>query len=150
LFYPKSQVSACWHAGGKPRHTQIGKTNAVLHKLHRSRFPKERFLTPHSYQIQVLFYHDLWSKVLGKECYHNQKRLIYRRCLGEMEGVVLRGSVRSCNISQIVNVELLIPAIKSSTFSIGFRGISQLGSAFFFLRLFKLAHICIQVTPLHK
>ena len=40
--------------------------------------------------------------------------------------------------------------IKSSTFSIGFRGISQLGSAFIFLRWFKLAHICIQVTSLHK
>ena len=40
--------------------------------------------------------------------------------------------------------------IKSSTFSIGFRGISQLGSAFIFLRWFKLAHICIQATSLHK
>ena len=40
--------------------------------------------------------------------------------------------------------------MKSSTFSTGFRGISQLGSAFIFLRWFKLAHICIQVTSLHK
>ena len=32
----------------------------------------------------------------------------------------------------------------------GFRGISGLGSAFFFLRCFKLAHICIQVTSLHR
>jgi len=31
-----------------------------------------------------------------------------------------------------------------------FRGISQLGSAFIFFRWFKLAHICIQVTSLHK
>jgi len=35
-------------------------------------------------------------------------------------------------------------AIKSSRFSIGFRGISRLSSAFIFLRWFKLAHICIQ------
>jgi len=40
--------------------------------------------------------------------------------------------------------------IKSSTFSIRFRGLSQLGSAFIFLRLFTLAHMCIQVTSLHK
>jgi len=40
--------------------------------------------------------------------------------------------------------------MKSSMFSIGFGGISQLGSAFIFLRWFKLAHICIQVTSLHK
>jgi len=39
---------------------------------------------------------------------------------------------------------------KSSTFSVGFRGISRLGSAFVFLRWFKLAHICIQVTSLNK
>jgi len=31
-----------------------------------------------------------------------------------------------------------------------FRGISRLGSAFIFLWWFKLAHICIQVTSLHK
>ena len=31
-----------------------------------------------------------------------------------------------------------------------FRGISRLGSASFFLRCFKLAHICIQVTSLHS
>ena len=41
-------------------------------------------------------------------------------------------------------------SIKSSTFSIGFRGISRLGSDFIFLRWFKLAHICIQVTSLNK
>jgi len=40
--------------------------------------------------------------------------------------------------------------MKSSTFSVGWRGISRLGSAFMFLRWFKLAHICIQVTSLHK
>ena len=40
--------------------------------------------------------------------------------------------------------------MKSSTLSTGFRGISQLGSAFVFLRWFKLAHICSQVTSLHK
>jgi len=40
--------------------------------------------------------------------------------------------------------------IKSSTFSIGFRRISRLGSAFIFLWWFKLAHICIQVTSLHE
>jgi len=31
-----------------------------------------------------------------------------------------------------------------------FRGISRLGSAFFFLRCFKLAHICIQLTSLYR
>jgi len=41
--------------------------------------------------------------------------------------------------------------IKSSgSFFIGFRGISRLGSAFIFLRWFKLGHICIQVTSLHR
>jgi len=41
-------------------------------------------------------------------------------------------------------------AIKSSRrFSTGFRGISRLGSAFIFLRWFKIAHICIQVTSFH-
>jgi len=44
----------------------------------------------------------------------------------------------------------LTPTIKSSTFCIGFRGISQLGSDFIFLRWFKLPCICIQVTSLHK
>jgi len=39
---------------------------------------------------------------------------------------------------------------KSSTFFLGFRGISRLGSAFMFLQLFKLAHICIQVASLHR
>ena len=38
---------------------------------------------------------------------------------------------------------------KSSTFSIGFRGISRLGFAFI-LRWFKLVHMCIQVTSFHK
>ena len=42
-------------------------------------------------------------------------------------------------------------SIKSSRrFSIGLRGISRLGSAFIFLRCFKLAHICIQVTSLRR
>ena len=40
--------------------------------------------------------------------------------------------------------------VKAQGFYLGFRGISRLGSAFFFLRCFKLAHICIQVTSLHK
>jgi len=39
---------------------------------------------------------------------------------------------------------------KSSRFSIGFREIIQLGSANICLRWFKLAHICIQVTSLHR
>ena len=39
---------------------------------------------------------------------------------------------------------------ESSRLSAGFRGISQLGYAFIFLRCFKLAHICIQVTSLHN
>ena len=38
----------------------------------------------------------------------------------------------------------------SRRFSMGFRGISRLGSAFIFLRWFKLAHISIQVTSLHR
>ena len=37
-------------------------------------------------------------------------------------------------------------SIKSSRFSIGFRGISRLDSAFIIFPWFKLAHICIQVT----
>jgi len=41
-------------------------------------------------------------------------------------------------------------SIKSSRFAVTFRGISQMDSAFFFLRWFKLAHICIQVTSLQK
>ena len=40
--------------------------------------------------------------------------------------------------------------IKSTRFSVGFRGISRLGFAFIFMRLFKLKHICIQVTSLHR
>jgi len=39
---------------------------------------------------------------------------------------------------------------KSSRFSIGFREISRLGSACICLRWFKLAHICIQATSLHR
>jgi len=39
---------------------------------------------------------------------------------------------------------------KSPRFSVGFPGISQLGSAFIYLRWFKPAHICIQVTLLHR
>jgi len=38
-------------------------------------------------------------------------------------------------------------AIKIFRFAVSFRGT---GSAFFFLRLFKLAHICIEVTSIHK
>ena len=38
----------------------------------------------------------------------------------------------------------------SGRFSIGFRGISRLGSAIIVLRWLKLAHICIQVTSLHR
>jgi len=41
-------------------------------------------------------------------------------------------------------------ANKSSSFSVGSRRISRLGSAFIFLRWFKLVHICIQVTSLHR
>jgi len=39
---------------------------------------------------------------------------------------------------------------KSSKFSVGFRGIIRPGSAFIFLRWFKLAHICIKVTSFHR
>ena len=38
----------------------------------------------------------------------------------------------------------------SRRFSIGFRVISRLGCAFFFLWCFKIAHICIQVTSLYR
>jgi len=40
--------------------------------------------------------------------------------------------------------------IQSSWFVVKLRGISGQGSAFFFLLWFKLAHICIEVTSLHK
>jgi len=40
--------------------------------------------------------------------------------------------------------------ITNSSFHIGFCGISRLGPAFIFLRLFKLAQICIHVTLLHR
>jgi len=39
--------------------------------------------------------------------------------------------------------------LKSTSVSVGFRGISQLPSAFVFLRWFKLAHISIQVCTFH-
>ena len=48
------------------------------------------------------------------------------------------------------NEEIWGVTIKCYTFSIGYKGISRLGSAFIFLRWFKLAHICIKVTSLHK
>ena len=45
----------------------------------------------------------------------------------------------------------LLPAkIKNSSFYVGFCGISRLGPAFIFLRLFKVAHICIQITSQMK
>jgi len=44
-----------------------------------------------------------------------------------------------------------LPAtITNCSFYVGFCGISRLGPAFIFLRLFKLAQICIHVTSLHR
>jgi len=40
--------------------------------------------------------------------------------------------------------------IKSSRLAVSFHGISRLGSAFFVLQCFPLAHICIHLTSLHK
>ena len=40
--------------------------------------------------------------------------------------------------------------MKSTRFSVGFRGNSKLGFAFIFMQWFKLEHICIQVTSLHR
>ena len=45
---------------------------------------------------------------------------------------------------------ILLYTIRGYTFSTGFGGISRLGFSFIFLQWFKLAHICIQVTSLHK
>jgi len=46
-------------------------------------------------------------------------------------------------------VHTIMVEIESSRFATIFRGISRVGSAFF-LRWFKLAHICIQVTSHHN
>ena len=43
-----------------------------------------------------------------------------------------------------------IKTFKCSRFSVRFRGISRLGSAFIFLRWFQFAHMCIQVDSLHR
>jgi len=59
-------------------------------------------------------------------------------------------SLHNETIFEVICYDQHNQTIKSSTFSIGFRGINQLGSAFIFLRWFELAHICIQVTSLHK
>jgi len=40
--------------------------------------------------------------------------------------------------------------VKRSRFAVRFRGISRLRSAFIFLRWFKLAYICVQISALHK
>ena len=45
--------------------------------------------------------------------------------------------------------EIRISSLKSTNVSVCFRGISRLPSAFVFLRLFKLAHISIQVCTFH-
>jgi len=44
---------------------------------------------------------------------------------------------------------LLLSTIKTSRLAVNVRRSAQLGSAFIFLRWFKRAHICIQVTTLH-
>ena len=59
-------------------------------------------------------------------------------------------SLHNETIFEVICYDQHNQTIKSSTFSIGFRGISQLGSVFVFMRWFKLAHIFIQVTSLHK
>ena len=47
-------------------------------------------------------------------------------------------------------INFILRQIKNCRFAASSRLISRLGSAFFSLRWFKLAHICIQVTSLHK
>jgi len=61
---------------------------------------------------------------------------------GERWGKMLLKSSLFCTCLQPIN--------KSSRFSVGLRGTSRLGSAFIFLRWFKLAHICIKVNSLHQ
>ena len=76
----------------------------------------------------------------------------FRRIYQAMNGSVIPSSNLPNRLYWTRKRRLYLPyQYKDQPFSIGFRGISWLGSAFIFLlRWFKFAHICIQVTSLHK
>jgi len=69
-----------------------------------------------------------------------------------MKGVPASYNVGNIRLSEFLfeNARIYISLLVLINSSTGFRGISRLGSAFIFLQWFKLAHICIQVTSLHK
>ena len=69
----------------------------------------------------------------------------------QMPTMTFRALPRSSKMSDWLNecTTIIFVAIKSSVFSVGFRGTSWLDFAFIFLRWFKLSHIGIKICSLH-
>jgi len=91
----------------------------------------------------VVVYYQLWCKwYLHRYCsYQGSPNFLLRG-----PHTLLHNSSRAEHLASCDSLGIS----KTSRFSVGFRGISRLDSTFIFLRWFKFAHICIQVTSLHR